>query len=67
MEVVEIQGHRAKTAYLSLLATKPPAAIQEHGQDNWHPVEELRDPARYLKTEEFLRTLQERSRRKLKG
>lgn len=68
MEVLDIQEHRAKAVYLEPRSvTKAQAAGEERGEDDWHSVGELRDPAMYLKTEEFLRTLQERSRRKLKA
>jgi hypothetical protein len=68
MEVLEVRRDRARTAYLEtglqsrdLVQKRKPARPEA-----WHPLQELCDPALFLKTDEFVRTLQERSRRKSK-
>ncbi len=66
MEVLEIKGNLARTAYLD-----PHAEGQAKGTGkatgqpgSWHRLELLLDPALFLRTEEYLQTLCERLERK---
>lgn len=56
MEIVEIRGNRALTAYLE----GSPADDIAPEPGAWRPLSNLLDPALFLKTEEFLLTLQSR-------
>lgn len=62
MEILEVKGDRAKTAYLDPgVDCERPANKEPH---SWHPLECLHDPMLFLKTEEFSRTLRERDKRR---
>jgi hypothetical protein len=58
LEIVEIRGPRAHTVYLE----GSPANGITHDPGSWRPLSKLLDPASFLKTEEFLRTLHSRLR-----
>jgi hypothetical protein len=59
MEVVEVAGERAKTDFLD------PGAAEVCWRSNrrlagvWHSMSDLEDPVLFLKTDEYLQTLQE--------
>jgi len=66
MEVLEVKGHRAKTAYLDPRCMFENWFGASRGQaQSWHRLDELQDPNPFLKTEEFSQTLRERSRLRL--
>jgi hypothetical protein len=55
MEIIEINGRRARLALLDL--AKPPDAPNNRTEVGWSPIDDLVDPALFIKTEEFVQTL----------
>ena len=65
MEVLEVKGQKARTAYLSRRGRMGSCEATSRG--TWHSVAALQDAALYLKTDEFAQTLRRRSRRSAGG
>lgn len=65
MEVVEVAGERAKTDFLDAGAAEGCWRSNRRLAGVWHSMSDLEDPALFLKTDEYLRTLQEWTGRKL--
>ena len=59
MEVVEVAGERAKTDFLDAGAAEVCWRPNQRLTGVWHSMSDLEDPALFLKTDEYLRTLQE--------
>jgi len=69
MEVLQVQGDRARIIYLD--GRERYRASFAQGETGvlgvWYPLDKLQDPALFLRTEEFQQTLRERARWRRRG
>lgn len=67
MQVLEIDGTRARTRYLDATALQLGGQKKQRSLEAWHPIEDLHDPALSLKTQEYQHTVREMAEKKQAG